>query len=165
MASSRALSMPGGVRIANFAHPTTHVALVSTLRAWIPVGRRERLRCMATSSHALESDQQGADLHGDHEGAPRSITLEPGAFQRLPIVASGKELVKTSVRRASRVGNNNKLKNEAAKARNRCDAVVKCRGRVSVVAMRRLFNCTWRALLDRVSAWHSATGPREPWTR
>ena len=45
-----------------------------------------------------------------------------GAFQRLPMVAPGKELLGSALRRAARVPHNRKLKNEAQKAKNRCAA-------------------------------------------
>ncbi|RMZ54028.1 hypothetical protein APUTEX25_002605 [Auxenochlorella protothecoides] len=77
------------------------------------------MRSMATATPTLESEQRDVASHAGDAPAVHRPTMEPGAFQRLPIVASAKELVRTSVRRASRVGNNNKLKNEAAKARNR----------------------------------------------
>ncbi|KAL6783797.1 hypothetical protein ACKKBF_B05835 [Auxenochlorella protothecoides x Auxenochlorella symbiontica] len=120
MASSRALSLSGGVRVARLVHPATHPVLLPARTTWPPAfGRRSCMRSMATATPTLESEQRDVASHAGDAPAVHRPTMEPGAFQRLPIVASAKELVRTSVRRASRVGNNNKLKNEAAKARNR----------------------------------------------
>lgn len=111
------------------------------------------MRSMATATPALESEQRDVASHAGDAPAVHRPTMEPGAFQRLPIVASAKELVRTSVRRASRVGNNNKLKNEAAKARNRCAV-----GRAQRTELRRGISTTLkclhrilRALLDSPS--------------
>lgn len=58
--------------------------------------------------------------------APKRHT---GAFQRLPMVAPSKEIIESALRRAERVGGNKKLKNEAARAKNRAarqlDALMK----------------------------------------
>ena len=48
----------------------------------------------------------------------KTLVYETGAFQKLPMVAPAKETIDSAVRKSSRLGANNKLKNEAAKARN-----------------------------------------------
>jgi nucleolar GTP-binding protein len=48
---------------------------------------------------------------------PRAVST--GAFQRLPMVSPSREIIESAVRRAERVGGNKKLKNEAARAKNR----------------------------------------------
>jgi nucleolar GTP-binding protein len=51
--------------------------------------------------------------------SPSAVSSRTGAFQRLPMVAPSRELLDSALKRASRVGPNKKLKNEAARARNR----------------------------------------------
>ena len=52
-----------------------------------------------------------------------------GAFQRLPMVSPSKEIIESALKRAERVGGNKKLKNEAARVKNRAarqlDALMK----------------------------------------
>ncbi|KAL4523871.1 hypothetical protein Ndes2437A_g00437 [Nannochloris sp. 'desiccata'] len=50
---------------------------------------------------------------------PPKRAVSTGAFQRLPMVSPSKEIIESAVRRAERVGGNKKLKNEAARAKNR----------------------------------------------
>jgi hypothetical protein len=52
-------------------------------------------------------------------GSQSVETSSTGAFQRLPMVAPSKELLESAVKRAARVPFNNKIKNEAQKAKNR----------------------------------------------
>jgi hypothetical protein len=52
-------------------------------------------------------------------GADAGEANSTGAFQRLPMVAPSKELLDSALRRAARAPYNNKLKNEAQKAKNR----------------------------------------------
>ena len=52
-------------------------------------------------------------------GADAGEASSTGAFQRLPMVAPSKELLNSALRRAARAPYNNKLKNEAQKAKNR----------------------------------------------
>jgi nucleolar GTP-binding protein len=60
--------------------------------------------------------------------APRRLPTT-GAFQRLPLVAPSRELIDSALRRASRTPGSAKLRNEAARARNRAarclDALMK----------------------------------------
>jgi nucleolar GTP-binding protein len=51
--------------------------------------------------------------------APAPPRAGTGAFQRLPMVSPSKELIDSALRRAARTPSNKKLKNEAAKAKNR----------------------------------------------
>jgi nucleolar GTP-binding protein len=101
-------------------------------------------RCIASFSTSIE-EAQTKDLEEDitteqqqQKHQQQSITLDPaplpkhigaeasninvnttGAFYQLPMVAPGKEIMESAFKRASRVPANNKLKNEAQKAKNK----------------------------------------------
>jgi len=86
----------------------------------------------AAATPGVEQDHLDVD-DGMPLSMPRKLGTEAaadsgtGAFQRLPMVAPSKELLDSALRRAARVPYNQKLKNEAQKAKNRCgDASVYC---------------------------------------
>ncbi|KAL4859859.1 Nucleolar GTP-binding protein 1 [Chlorella vulgaris] len=78
----------------------------------------------AAATPGLEQDHLDIDV-GMPLSLPRKLGAEAaadsgtGAFQRLPMVAPSKELLDSALRRAARVPYNQKLKNEAQKAKNR----------------------------------------------
>ena len=95
--------------------------------------------CAETASNDLLEDVNGAMVPPFGEqlnGAINPSTNTPpprvqrtGAFQRLPMVSPSREIIESALRRAERVGGNKKLKNEAARAKNRAarqlDALMK----------------------------------------
>lgn len=76
-------------------------------------------------THRVYGDVQPLDGQEAEEEAvkpsPTSDKGRTGAFQKLPMVSPARELLDSALRRAARVGPNKKLKNEAHKARNRCE--------------------------------------------
>lgn len=76
-----------------------------------------------TSSSGLfigaSEEEQNFLPHAAPTPPPPKRTVSTGAFQRLPMVAPSREIIESAVRRAERVGGNKKLKNEAARAKNR----------------------------------------------
>jgi nucleolar GTP-binding protein len=70
-------------------------------------------------SSATTGSRPLQELRVDSSGVNESRPLLTGSFQLLPMVAPAVEVIDSAVRRAHRVPANTKLKNEAARARNR----------------------------------------------
>jgi hypothetical protein len=76
--------------------------------------------CGHASSTSSGGGHGSAIEPGIIESAAETTALPAtGAFQRLPMVSQSKELLESALKRAARVPYNNRLKNEAKKAKNR----------------------------------------------
>ena len=78
----------------------------------------------SVSSQQAAGDPSADDLGHDQaqlSGGPRRQSQLPiGAFQRLPQVQVASEQLSSALRKAQRLPSSKTIKNEAAKARNRC---------------------------------------------
>lgn len=70
---------------------------------------------------SAEEEQKESSYHAAAAPSPSlpKRAVSTGAFQRLPMVSPSREIIESAMRRAERVGGNKKLKNEAARAKNR----------------------------------------------
>ena len=73
----------------------------------------------ATASSALSTDSSHATVQPFNEVTQDRKTKRTGAFQAIPMVPNADEHLAAALKRAARVIASSKLKNEAAKARNR----------------------------------------------
>lgn len=91
---------------------------VATRHNGLSIAAASRYVCQSsatTGSRPLQEEQLRVDMSVVNE----SRQLLTGSFQLLPMVAPAVEVIDSAVRRAHRVPANTKLKNEAARARNR----------------------------------------------
>lgn len=90
----------------------------------------------ASSRHADGDPSVDDSAHGQDRlgSAPRRQSQLPiGAFQRLPQVQVSSEQLSSALRKAQRLPSSKTIKNEAAKARNRCRHA-HCRKQLSCLA-------------------------------
>jgi nucleolar GTP-binding protein len=74
---------------------------------------------LSSSSELFTESSQIEEEHPRQAPTSPPRATSTGAFQRLPMVSPSREIIESAVRRAERVGGNKKLKNEAARAKNR----------------------------------------------
>ena len=94
-------------------------------------GHKLPARVQAAAGIAAEVEHKKVQRQRNQESnLPESLKLRPapgsssqkqhtGAFARLPMVPLSTEIIESALKRAGRVAANNKLKNEAQKARSR----------------------------------------------
>lgn len=119
------MSTPWGAAIRALGRLRPHVCPASLRGPWGGTS--------AGVSTAVSSAMASLDAAVDFEDAQRVKmhvnTQATGAFQSLPMVAPSREIIDSAVRRSQRIGGSGKLKNEAARARNKAarqlDAIMK----------------------------------------
>ena len=88
-------------------------------RAKTTPAARSNVWTRATASSALSTDNSHATVQHVNEATQDRKAKRTGAFQAIPMVPNADEHLAAALKRAARVIASSKLKNEAAKARNR----------------------------------------------